>query len=78
MKLILFLVAIYSLIFYQHYKIKKSNAFVTTSKEYSKKEMPGQLRGLPDYDRSGISSLFIRNGYSGKREPLTMELAVRQ
>ena len=78
MKLILFLVAIYSLIFYQHYKIKKSNAFAVVSKKYIKKEIPEQRPVFADQGREGMSNIYLQSGYSGKWEPLTMEFAVRQ
>jgi hypothetical protein len=64
MKLILLLVAIYSLIFYQQYKIEKANASGASSKGIFKTNDSFQHIDLPDKDGSGNAEMLMRNQYS--------------
>jgi hypothetical protein len=77
MKLILFLVSIYSLIFYQHYKLEKTRAAVAVSKTYSNKQLLAR-RGFPGKYNASISNLFIWEAATGIRESMAVEFAVRK
>jgi hypothetical protein len=76
MKLILLLVAIYSLIFYQQYKIEKANAHVPGSKASFKTEGPYQHIDLQDKDGKGNAEMLMRKYYSGYRYSNTREPAI--
>jgi hypothetical protein len=70
MKLLLLLVAIHSLIFYQRYKIEKSNTSVPGANGVLKTERPYQRPGLPEQDQ-GNADLLIRSNYAGYRYSFT-------
>jgi hypothetical protein len=76
MKLILLLVAIYSLIFYQQYKIEKANASVSGSKGSFKTEVPYQQVDLPDKDGNGNAGKLMKSYYSVYRYPTAREPAM--
>ena len=66
MKLILLLIAIYSLIFYQYYKIQKARASLPESESKTvKADQDAGLSGQQDYKAAGY---LIPNSYSTSRE----------
>lgn len=67
MKLILLLVAIYSLIFYQHYKIEKSKISLPESEQPKAGKSYQKEGGLKQQD-FGSASYLIRSHYSLARE----------
>jgi len=62
MKLILLLVAIYSLIFYQHYKIEKSRVLLPESEPKAGKSYQGD--GAAKQQDYGSTNFLIRSHYS--------------
>ncbi len=59
MKLIVLLLALYTLIFYQHYKIERSKVFLPDAKEIYDTERPTQnpgLRYMPVYSNAELLS----------------------
>jgi len=62
MKLLLLLVAIYSLIFYQHYKIEKSKTSLPESEPKAEKSY--QDGGHIKLQNYGSANFFIRGHYS--------------
>lgn len=62
MKLILLLLALYSLIFYQHYKIQKSKASLPETE--SKAVMSSQEPGLTDQQEYRAANFLIGGAYS--------------
>lgn len=68
MKLILFLAAVYALIFYQTYKIEKAKIFTPSPKEIFDSRSPKQYPGLTQPDNYVNADHLVRGSYSVYRD----------